>query len=73
MPDVIKPGPPNNGGGADGGGEDEQENGAVTMDLMGSGRDFPLQVRELESLLGVPAICWCSIFLVLLILRLLGV
>ena len=39
MPDVIKPGPPGDGG------EDEQEeNREVTMDLMGSSRDFPLQV-----------------------------
>lgn len=39
MPDVIKPGPPGDGG------EDEHEdNGDVTMDLMGSRRDFPLQV-----------------------------
>ncbi|CAM9247634.1 unnamed protein product [Ectocarpus sp. 4 AP-2014] len=65
MPDVIKPGPPNNGGGADGGGEDEQENGAVTMDLMGSGRDFPLQVLMLVLVLlgwlhanGLP-LCHC--------------
>ncbi|CAM9788034.1 unnamed protein product [Ectocarpus sp. 13 AM-2016] len=54
MPDVIKPGPPNNGGGADGGGEDEQENGAVTMDLMGSGRDFPLQ-EDCAPIVQLPA------------------
>ncbi|CAM9112518.1 unnamed protein product [Ectocarpus sp. 8 AP-2014] len=51
MPDVIKPGLPNNDGGADGGGEDEQGNGAETMDLMGSGRDFPLQVLMLVLVL----------------------
>ncbi|CAM9577734.1 unnamed protein product [Pylaiella littoralis] len=41
MPDVIKPGPP--------GGEDEdeqQDNQEAPMDLMGSGRDFPLQVKQ---------------------------
>lgn len=40
MPDIIKPGPPGDGG-EDERREDEQE---VAMDLMGSSRDFPLQV-----------------------------
>lgn len=41
MPDVIKPGPPGEEG------EDEQEEDRdVTLDVMGSRRDFPLQVSR---------------------------
>lgn len=40
MSDVIKPGPP--GGGSDEDGQEQEE--APVMDVMGTGRDFPLQV-----------------------------
>lgn len=61
MPDVIKPGPPG------GGDEDEQQDQQqeVAMDLMGSRRDFPLQVLMLVLVLlgwlhanGLP-VCRC--------------
>lgn len=51
MPDVIKPGPP-------GDDEDEQqEDQEVAMDLMGSGRDFPLQVSIATVCLCLPPDC----------------
>lgn len=61
MPDVIKPGPPGEGG------EDEQDeqNGDAAIDVMGSRRDFPLQVLMLVLVLlgwlhanGLP-VCGC--------------
>lgn len=60
MPDVVKPGPP-----GEGGEEEQDENREVTMDVMGSSRDFPLQVLMLVLVLlgwlhanGLP-LCGC--------------